>query len=65
MHDSQLADASLLEALHDLLGTGNTTGLFATYEMDQIVAQISEALGLATDERVSNSQLLSLLKTGL
>ena len=54
MHDSQLGDASLLETLHDLLNTGSTTGLFAAYEMDQIVAQISEALGLATDERVSH-----------
>lgn len=68
MHDSQLGDASLLEALHDLLSTGNTTGLFATYEMDQIVAQISEAMGLATDERVSDNkdfQRLSVLNISL
>ena len=52
MHDSQLGDSSLLEALHDLLDTGNVSGLFSTFEMDQIIAQVSESLGLATDERV-------------
>ncbi len=65
MHDSQLGDASLIEALHDLLDTGMVSGLFSTFEMDQIVAQLSEAMGLATDERVSRPFCDCMLHTQL
>ena len=55
MHDSQLGDSSLLEALHDLLDTGTMSGLYTTFELDQITATISEAMEFATDERVRGS----------